>query len=519
MNRPAAKIISRTVATPDIDRLVARLALEPLPALLDSAGGPSHLCRWTVAAFNPFRLLCHRDGRSTVVRASQATATAHAPAPTTPAAPAPPPSVSQSAAGGEATDAGNHPLRALRGMLREYHLDPAAQAGAGLGHLPAVSAAIGFLGYEVGRYVERLPGLARRDTSLPDMHWGFYDHLLVIDHHRHQATIVATDIGGRNPRQLLDQWQQLMADLDTGKSASADEARGPSNAENIAPATTALDQLESTFTRDAYCRAVARTIDYIDAGDIFQANLSQRFSAPLSGRRPVDLYRRLRRTNPAPYAAFIAAENWAVLSSSPELFLDLNQGHVITRPIKGTRPRRPSDEQFNQRMLQQLVASTKDDAELVMIVDLQRNDLGRVCDYGTVRVTQPRVIEAYASVFHSVAQVEGQLNSRFDLVDLLRASFPGGSITGAPKVRAMQIIDELEPVARSVYTGAIGCIGLQGSLCLNIAIRTLIVDNDRVHLQVGGGIVADSDPAAEYDETLAKARSMLEALGVALPAF
>jgi para-aminobenzoate synthetase component 1 len=214
----------------------------------------------------------------------------------------------------------------------------------------------------------------------------------------------------------------------------------------------------------------------------------------------------------------------AVLSSSPELFLDLAVGRVVTRPIKGTRPRRaaePETSDFNCRQRDDLLRSEKDKAELVMITDLERNDLGRVCDYGSVRVTNPRAVEAYEAVYHTVATVEGRLHAEADLVDLLRATFPGGSITGAPKVRAMQIIAELEPTRRSVYTGAVGYLappsGAEpaGRCVLNIAIRTLLVAGQAVHLQAGGGIVADSDPAAEFDETSDKARAMLAALGLA----
>ncbi|MGB2802946.1 MAG: anthranilate synthase component I family protein, partial [Phycisphaerae bacterium] len=285
------------------------------------------------------------------------------------------------------------------------------------------------------------------------------------------------------------------------------------------------------FTREGYLDAVARAREYIAAGDIFQVNLSRRFTVPLEQNapgpdlRPASLYRRLRHANPAPYAAYVGlGAGRAVLSSSPELFLDLAAGRVVTRPIKGTRPRRAGEAEssdFNRRERDNLLRSEKDKAELVMITDLERNDLGRVCDYGSVRVTNPRAVEAYEAVYHTVATVEGRLHAEADPVDLLRATFPGGSITGAPKVRAMQIIAELEPTRRSVYTGAVGYLAPPsdaepaGRCSLNIAIRTLLVAGQAVHLQAGGGIVADSDPAAEFDETSDKARAMLAALGLA----
>ena len=351
------------------------------------------------------------------------------------------------------------------------------------------------------------------------MHWAFYDSLMLIDTRTGRAAVHATDVGGRDPAMLIDRWVRLVDDA-VGEPRDAPVRLSPSPVA-LGPA---FDRLGRNFTRDAYCRAVARTIAYVAAGDIFQANLSQRFTAPLDVA-PAELYLRLRRANPAPFAAYLASapagathgpDDWAVLSSSPERFLRVVDRRVATRPIKGTRPLRGGDEAFNARSRAELVASAKDAAELAMIIDLERNDLGRVCSFGSVRVTEPRTVEAYASVFHTVAQVEGRLHDGCDLVDLLKATFPGGSITGAPKVRAMEIIDDLEPTCRSVYTGAVGAIGFDASMDLNIAIRTLLVDGPRVHLQVGGGIVADSTPEAEYDETLAKARSMLEALGVTL---
>jgi para-aminobenzoate synthetase component 1 len=268
----------------------------------------------------------------------------------------------------------------------------------------------------------------------------------------------------------------------------------------------------SNFTRDEYLCAVRRAKDYIAAGDIFQVNLSQRFESATDAT-PLDLYAALRAANPAPFAAYLPVDGGAILSSSPERFLRVAGRHVETRPIKGTRPRRAGDDAFNERMRRELLASAKDRAELTMIVDLERNDLGRVCSYGSVRVTEPIVLEEYPTVFHLVTTVEGDLHEGRGLVDLLKAAFPGGSITGAPKIRAMEIIDELEPTRRSVYTGAIGYIGLDGSADLNIAIRTILLAQGRALLQVGGGIVADSDPEAEYQETLDKARALVQALG------
>jgi para-aminobenzoate synthetase component I len=271
--------------------------------------------------------------------------------------------------------------------------------------------------------------------------------------------------------------------------------------------------VRSSFTRPEYLDAVSRVREYILAGDIFQTNLSQRFEAPLH-ERPWDLYLRLRTRNAAPFAAYFDMPDGAILSASPERFLRADAtGRVETRPIKGTRPRGIGPE-HDGALGQALTESPKDRAENLMIVDLMRNDLSRVCLPGTVRVPELFALERYATVHHLVSTVVGQLAPGTDAFDLLRAAFPGGSITGAPKVRAMEIIAELEPSQRSVYCGSIGYWSVTGALDTNIAIRTMIApaDRPRVYFNAGGGIVADSDPAQEYRETLDKARGMIDAL-------
>jgi anthranilate/para-aminobenzoate synthase component I len=267
----------------------------------------------------------------------------------------------------------------------------------------------------------------------------------------------------------------------------------------------------STFSRQAYIDAVARVIDYVRAGDVYQVNLSQRFTAGCAVRADT-IYERLCAQAPAAYGALLDYGDHALVSNSPELFLRVEplpdgRRRVVTRPVKGTRPRLPG-------MDVELRDSAKDQAELAMIVDLERNDLGRVCEVGSVRVVDPRVIEEHPTVYHGVATIEGVLRDDVTLVDLLRATFPCGSVTGAPKIRAMQIIDELEPVRRGPYCGAIGYVSSTGVIEFNVAIRTMTIKDGLVDIPVGGGIVADSDPAAEYDETLVKAKAMFAALGV-----
>ena len=339
---------------------------------------------------------------------------------------------------------------------------------------------MGYFSYDLGRLFEELSSRAADDLDLP-----LFAFALVAD------GSARTD----------------------GESASGD---GSAAHIGGSPASTSESSpLPSTFSRDAYVHAVERAIDYIRAGDVFQVNLAQRFTAALSA--PASrIYARLLETAPARYGGYLEFPDHALICNSPELFLrvtldpETGKRRIITRPIKGTRPRQPG-------MDIELRSSAKDQAELNMIVDLERNDLGRVCEIGTVKVTEPRVIESHPTVFHGAATIQGMLRDDVGLVDLLRATFPGGSVTGAPKIRAMQIIEEFEPVRRGPYCGAIGYLAGDGGLEFNIAIRTMIAKDGLVHIPVGSGIVADSDPLAEYDETLVKARALLGALGIALP--
>lgn len=324
---------------------------------------------------------------------------------------------------------------------------------------------VGFFSYDLGRWFEPLPSLANNDLKLP---------LFVL--------IAQDPASGVSQASGVD------------RSCCKDQVQG-------------LTELVSTFSREQYQRAVAKVIDYIAAGDIYQVNLSQRFTVPLPDD-PLAIYQRLQQQTPATYGAFLDFGDFQIISNSPELFLRVTPDrHVVTRPIKGTRPRLAG-------MDVELLNSVKDQAELNMIVDLERNDLGRICEIGSVKVTEPRGIEAHPTVYHGVATIEGVLRNDVTLVDLLRATFPGGSVTGAPKIRAMQIIEELEPVRRGPYCGAIGYLAANGTIELNMAIRTMVVRDNLVHVPVGGGIVADSDPAAEYEETLVKARALFAALGI-----
>jgi para-aminobenzoate synthetase component 1 len=266
------------------------------------------------------------------------------------------------------------------------------------------------------------------------------------------------------------------------------------------------------MTKDYYFRAFEKIRRYIYDGDVYQINFSQRFESQYHAR-PIDLFHWQNRYNPSPYSAYIDAGDFQVVSASPEMFITVNGRIISTKPVKGTRRRFDDTTNeakiLNDENLRQLFNSAKEKAELNMIIDLERNDIARLCKPGTRNVTQPRTIETCPTVYHAVATISGKLRDNVNFCDILKAMFPGGSITGAPKIRAMQIINEIEPTARGIYTGSIGYVGLNGNVCLNIAIRTVIIKNNVAYVQTGGGIVADSDAQAEYDETIIKARALI----------
>jgi para-aminobenzoate synthetase component 1 len=389
---------------------------------------------------------------------------------------------------------------------------------------------IGYIGYEVGRTIERLPGRAQRDTALPDLRLGLYDAMLLFD--AVESTWQLVEIVFESPPPLAGRAAKILRKLlaeagQVGRRGLRSEATQPRivvehglpirTCATLRQASRAPRAACSNFTPAEYQQTVARCLEYIAAGDIFQVNLSQRFAID-DAPEAVEIYRRLRRRNPAWYSAFLRftsdSSPCAIVSSSPELFLRCRGRTVTTRPIKGTRPRIGQADR-DRAAAAELLASKKDNAELAMIIDLLRNDLGRVCKFGTVRVTDPVALEAHPTVFHLVGTVVGRLRDEVGPAELLRATFPGGSITGAPKIRAMEIIDELEPVARGVYTGCVGIVGVDGSAEWNIAIRTVVCDRGRALISAGGGIVADSTPRGEYDETLDKARALLDAVAEA----
>ncbi len=387
------------------------------------------------------------------------------------------------------------PLVILQSLLNRCRVDGAAA-------LPFPhGGAVGYLSYDLARQIENLPQTAQDDLSLPDIHLSFYDVILALDHSTGEASLVVGAPDGRESEAMAKarRWGQAL------KAATPLPPLPPRAGGGTA---------RSSYRRSEYMEAVRRALDYIGAGDIFQVNIAQRFACPYE-ESGWTLYRRLREGTPAPFSAFLEMGSWQVVSGSPERFVTVHNGMIETRPIKGTRPRGRTPEE-DRANADELLASEKDQAELVMIVDLQRNDIGRVCEYGSVTVPDLRRLEETPNVWHTVATVEGRLKRGATTSQILRATFPGGSITGAPKVRAMEIIEELEPVRRGVYTGAIGCIGFDGRMDWNIAIRTAVVKDGTAYFYAGGGLVADSDPQSEYEETLAKGSGLARALGVTL---
>lgn len=383
--------------------------------------------------------------------------------------------------------------------------------------LPFVGGWIGYFGYEAGRTIEPTAGWRDQKGRLPVSTWALYDTVLIYD-------------------AMTNRWQVAGVEL-PAESAGADRPPLDDRLDELADCIAYLDadymphNLSESLrigpshwndSRDAYLSKVRRVVDYIGAGDIFQVNLARRLRLAVEDH-PFTIYERLCEANPATHAAYLSLHGTksqlgpaAIISSSPELFLSVRDGVVTTRPIKGTRPR-GAEAAEDRAARSALAGSEKDRAELNMIIDLERNDLGRVCEFGSVRVESDGEIEALPTVFHRTATIRGRLREGADVFDLLRATFPGGSITGAPKVRAMQIIHELEPDERGAYCGAIGYIGIDGCMQLNLPIRTMSYAGGEVDLHVGSGIVADSTPEDEYRELQAKAAGMLRALGLHPP--
>ncbi len=410
-----------------------------------------------------------------------------------------------------------NPFDILSAHLREMRL----MGGSPM--VPFIGGGVGYFGYEMGRITNDLDLNSEDDLGLPEMVLSFYKTILAYEHKTKRWFGAAVDLsGGRGPTVR----KRLGNDIEKLRELATKPHRGPAvvpavvepedGEEGMTEAphgeTMTIDgvSVRTSLSRDAYLEGVKRIQEHIAAGDIYQANLTQRWSLPFEGD-PGKLYEALRKASPAPFGVYLNAGDAVIAGSSPECFLSLEGRTVQTRPIKGTRPRGATPEE-DARLGAELEASAKDKAELTMIADLERNDLGRVCASGTVRVDELHRLESFANVHHLVSVVTGDLEPGVEAGELLKATFPSGSITGAPKRRAMEILDSIEGRVRGPYTGAMGYLGFEGSLSLNVAIRTMVLSQGQCHVGVGSGIVADSNPESEYDECVAKARGMLTAL-------
>ncbi len=373
---------------------------------------------------------------------------------------------------------------------------------------PFIGGAIGYAGYDVVRYVEHLPDAPPDDRGLPDLDFSFYDSVVVFDNVRKTVTVVVlADLKqAADPQSAYHRACQRIDALVQKLSRSVPRL---STADVDVPPSRPL-QVESNFTRESFCAAVNRCIEYIRAGDIFQVVPSQRFTVT-THCEPLEIYRSLRVVNPSPFMFYLRTSACTLIGCSPEIMCRVVDGEVTVRPLAGTRPR-GRDEVEDARLEKELLADPKERAEHVMLVDLGRNDIGRVAKFGSVRLTEVMVVERYSHVMHISSEVQGTLREGLDAFDALKACLPAGTVSGAPKVRAMQVIDELEPTRRGPYAGAVGYIDYRGNIDTCIALRTMVVKGDKVYVQAGCGVVADSKPEAEYEETVNKAKAMIRAI-------
>ena len=410
--------------------------------------------------------------------------------------------ITQPAAGGHYVQFGN-PWQVLDSLMSRFELLDEVDLPFPLG------GCFGFWGYDLKNFAEpKLPRRALNDLELPDCHVGFYDSLVIFDHQLGKTFIVSTGLtadGSRDEKRAQEQFESWKTQIQHPESSHKE----PEASRNKSLPATSYET-SSNFSRIDFIDAVKRAQKYIHTGDIYQVNLSQRLAAAcnISG---YDFFQRLNAVSPAPFAAWLDCGDFQIASSSPEQFLRLSGSHIVTRPIKGTRPRHV-DPTRDAQLAYELQTSAKELAELVMITDLLRNDLGKVCEFGSVQVPELAKLEKFAQVQHLVSTVEGRLRKDVTHFAALASCFPGGSITGAPKFRAMEIIDELEPVSRGPYCGCHGYLGFNRESQLSITIRTAICAREKIYFNVGAGIVADSKPESEYEETLAKAAGFLVAL-------
>ena len=453
-----------------------RIASSPWSFLFESVVGGERVGRYSFAGSNPF-LSITAHGRSVVI---------------------------ETRSGERREIADTDPLQELQKLLEEC-------PGIPLPGLPGfLGGAVGYAAYDVVRYTENLPNVPADDRQLPDLAFAFYDSIVVFDHIRKVVFVTAlADLRQGDTEEARARAEERLDVLCRQLSFTGADVKLADVDLTVEP----NPEVRSNFTEEEFCRAVEHCREYIRAGDVFQVVISQRLSCE-SNARPLDVYRALRMVNPSPFMFLLQTPATHLVGSSPEIMVRVDHRETTIRPLAGTRPRGKTTAE-DKALEAELLADPKERAEHVMLIDLARNDVGRVAEYGSVRLSDVMVVERYSHVMHITSNVTGTLRSPLSAVEALRAGLPAGTVSGAPKVRAMEIIDEVEPHKRGPYGGAVGYFDFSGNMDTCIALRTLVIQNGRIDIQAGAGIVADSSPEAEYRETLNKARALLKAIHIA----
>ncbi len=449
--------------------------------LLESVKGPYKIARYSFIAVEPYLLFEAKNGEVNV----------------------------RSAVSGKSSISFRPPLERLKELVSSYPQRAVPDLP------PFQGGAIGLLSYDFVRYLEDIPQNAIDDLRIPDIHFMMADRVIAFDHFGEKAWIIIaagarqTEAGYKDTSDI--DWDSAYEEAD--ETASRFRDLFGVKERKIAPPLPGLPAsgFQHEISKAGYMEMVRKAKEYIAAGDIFQANLSQRLSAFVGAASPWEIYKVLRRINPSPFAAFADFGSYSIVSSSPERLVKVTDRIIETRPIAGTRPRGQSVNE-DARMRAELLLNEKERAEHIMLIDLERNDIGRVSEFGSVIADELMITEDYSHVMHIVSNIKGLLKDNKTCFDLIKATFPGGTITGVPKVRCMEIIDELEPIARGPYTGSLGYVGFSGSMDLNIIIRSFVLKNEYAYVQAGAGIVADSDPEREYYETLKKAEALIKTI-------
>ncbi len=445
--------------------------------LLESIKGPEKIARYSICGKEPFLILSVKNGKIEIERD-----------------------------GKRSIISSNHPLRILKRLIKRYRIDPQPELP------PFIGGAVGLISYDFVHYFERLPKTTIDDLNIPDAHFLFVDTVIVIDHGLGHTYLISSPGASEIISGHGDNEWGIYYDIACEKINMLYKRTLTPPVKQTEGQTQKI-QIRHEMNKKTYMDMVKKAKEYIKAGDIFQANLSQRVSAHIGEIDPWKIYNILSRINPSPFAAYMDMGNYHIVSSSPERLVRVNSNTVETRPIAGTRPRGINAE-TDRSMRAELLLDEKERAEHIMLIDLERNDLGKVSDYGSVVVDEFMTTEDYSHVIHIVSNIKGRIVKDKDCFDVIRAVFPGGTITGVPKVRCMEIIDELEPLTRGPYTGSLGYISFTGAMDLNIIIRTFLIKDSMAYVQAGAGIVADSDPEREYHETLKKAEALIKTLEI-----